>query len=56
MNASTIRMASAAMENPKAIAYEVAKQLSITTAMLYTYINSDESLKDTGKKLLEVLS
>ena len=46
----------AAMKNPKAIAYEVAKQLNITTATLYTYINSDESLKDTGKKLLEVLS
>jgi DNA invertase Pin-like site-specific DNA recombinase len=56
MNASTIRMASAAMENPKAIAYEVAKQLSITTATLYTYINSDGSLKDAGKKLLEALS
>lgn len=54
MNASTIRMASAAMKDPKAIAYEVAKQLSITTATLYTYINSDGSLKDAGKKLLSV--
>lgn len=56
MNASTIRTASAAMENLKAIAYEVAKQLSITTAMLYTYINSDGSLKDAGKKLLAITS
>ena len=56
MNASTIRMASAAMKDPKAVAHEVAKQLSITTATLYTYINSDGSLKDVGKKLLEALS
>lgn len=56
MNASTIRMASAAMKDPKAVAYAVAKQLSITTATLYTYINSDGSLKDAGQKLLEALS
>lgn len=52
MTASTIRMASAAMKDPKAVAYEVAKQLSITTATLYTYVNSDGSLKEAGKKLL----
>lgn len=54
MNPSTLRMGSAAMEDPKAITYEVAKQLSITTATLYTYVNSDGSLKDAGKKLLSV--
>jgi DNA invertase Pin-like site-specific DNA recombinase len=56
MNASTIRMASAAMEDPKAIAYEVAKKLSITTATLYTYVNSDGSLKEAGEKLLTIPS
>ena len=54
MNVSTLRMASAAMEDPKSIAYEVARQLNITTATLYTYVNSDGSLKEAGKKLLSV--
>lgn len=52
MNASALRMASAAMEDPKSVAYEVARQLNITTATLYTYVNSDGSLKEAGKKLL----
>ena len=56
MNASTVRMASAAMKDPEAIAYAVAKQLSITTATLYTYVNSDGSLKEAGEKLLAVPS
>lgn len=54
MNAFTIRMAQAAMKDPKAIAYNVAKHLNITTATLYTYVNSDGSLKEAGQKLLAI--
>jgi len=52
MTASTLRVASAAMADPNTIAFEIAKQLNITTATLYTYVNSDGSLKEPGKKLL----
>lgn len=52
MNAAILKMAAAAMSDPKAIATEVAKHLNITTATLYSYVNSDGSLKPTGVKLL----
>ncbi|GHT92993.1 TniR protein [Alphaproteobacteria bacterium] len=52
MDAATLRMAMAAMADPKSIAYEVAKKLNITTATLYSYINADGSLKELGKKIL----
>lgn len=52
MDVATLRMAMAAMSDPKAIASEVAKKLNITTATLYSYVNSDGSLKETGYKLL----
>jgi hypothetical protein len=51
--AATLRMASAAMSDPKSIASEVAKRLNITTATLYTYVNSDGTLKTAGAKILE---
>ena len=50
--AATIRMAMAAMADPKAIALEVANRLGITTATLYAYVNSDGSLKENGTKIL----
>jgi len=53
VDAATLRMASAAMSDKKSIATEVAKRLNITTATLYTYVNSDGSLKSAGIKLLE---
>lgn len=53
MDIATLRMASAAMSDPKAIAFEVAKKLNITTATLYTYVNSDGSLKPSGEKLCQ---
>jgi DNA invertase Pin-like site-specific DNA recombinase len=53
MDADTIRMAMAAMTNPKAIASEVARRLNITTSTLYTYVNSDGSPKEAGAKLLQ---
>lgn len=52
MDKETLRMAMAAMANPQSIATEVAKRLNITTATLYTYVNGDGSLKETGIKLL----
>lgn len=52
MNATTLRMAMSAMADPKSIASEVAKRLNITTATLYSYVNSDGSLKEAGLKLL----
>ena len=50
MDGATLRMASAAMSDPKAVAHEVAKKLNITTATLYTYVNGDGSLKVAGEK------
>jgi DNA invertase Pin-like site-specific DNA recombinase len=52
MDVATLKMAAAAMSDPKSIATEVAKKLNITTATLYTYVNSDGSLKIAGAKLL----
>lgn len=52
VDAATLRMAMAAMSDPKSIAAEVAKKLNITTATLYSYVNSDGSLKAAGAKLL----
>lgn len=58
VDAALLRMATAAMSDPKSIATEVAKRLNITTATLYTYtyVNSDGSLKASGAKLMEALN
>jgi len=53
VDVATLKMAAAAMSDPKSIAAEVAKRLSITTATLYTYVNNDGSLKAAGAKLIE---
>jgi len=52
MNVAAIRMAMAAMADPKAVALEIAKRLGVTTATLYSYVNSDGSLKEAGSKIL----
>lgn len=54
VDAATLKMAMAAMSDPKSIATEVAKKLNITTATLYAYVNSNGSLKAAGTKLLEL--
>ncbi len=54
VDAATLKMAAAAMSDPKSIAKDVAKRLNITTATLYTYVNSNGSLKAAGNKLLNV--
>ncbi len=53
MDEATVRMASASMADPKAIAHEVAKKLNITTATLYAYVNGDGTLKCRAKKVSE---
>lgn len=54
MNISTLRMASAAMADPNAVACQIANRLRITTATLYTYVNGDGSLKKVGESLLSL--
>lgn len=53
MDASTIKMAMAAMADQKTPAYEIAKRLGITTTSLYSYVNGDGSLKAIGQKILD---
>lgn len=53
MDASTIKMAMAAMADQKTQAREIAKRLGITTTSLYSYVNGDGSPKEAGQKILE---
>ena len=53
MDASTIKMAMAAMADQQTPAFEIAKRLGITTASLYSYINGDGSLKEAGQRILD---
>lgn len=53
VDAATLRMAMVAMSDPKSVASVVAKKLNITTATLYSYVNSDGTLKAPGNKLLK---
>lgn len=41
-----------AMGDPKACAKEVAQKLGISTATLYTYVNGDGSVEESGQRLL----
>lgn len=52
MNAAVLRMAMAAMADRQSVAAQVAKQLNITTATLYTYVNGDGTLKPAGLSFL----
>jgi len=53
MTVTTLKMAMAAMSDPKSIAADVAKNLGITTTTLYSYVNGDGSLKALGQALLD---
>lgn len=53
MTPETLRMAVAAMSDPKSNGSEVAKSLGITRTTLYAYVNGDGSIKELGQKLLE---
>ncbi|KJU81471.1 resolvase domain-containing protein [Candidatus Magnetobacterium bavaricum] len=52
VNVPTLKMAMAAMADPKSVAADVAKRLGITTTTLYTYVNGDGSPKAPGQALL----
>ncbi len=53
MTIETLKMAMAAMSDPKTKASEVANRLGITTTTLYAYVNGDGSVKDPGQRLLD---
>lgn len=53
MTIETLKMAMAAMADPKTKASEVANRLGITTTTLYAYVNGDGSVKDLGQCLLD---
>jgi DNA invertase Pin-like site-specific DNA recombinase len=52
MSVATLRMAMAAMADPQAVSSDVARQLGVTTATLYTYVNGDGTLKPPGQSVL----
>lgn len=53
MDRATLRVAMAAMADPKAKAAEVARRLGITTTTLYAYVNGDGTVKQAGQALLD---
>lgn len=53
MTVETLKMAMAAMADPRSNASEVASRLGITTTTLYTYVNGDGSVKEPGQRLLD---
>ena len=53
MTIVTLKMAMAAMADPKIKASEVAIRLGITTTTLYAYVNSDGPVKEPGQRLLD---
>lgn len=56
MDKETLRIAAAAMSDRNSMASQIAKKLGITTSTLYSYVNSDGSLKEEGKKLLNIIN
>jgi hypothetical protein len=56
MTPTTLKMAMAAMSDPKSVAADVAKKLGITTTTLYSYVNGDGSPKALGQALLDKMS
>jgi DNA invertase Pin-like site-specific DNA recombinase len=53
MDRATLRVAMAAMADPKAKAAEVARRLGITTTTLYAYVNGDGTVKQAGQALFD---
>ncbi len=56
MTPTTLKMAMTAMADPDNKPREVARQLGITTATLYAYVNGDGSLKAIGQRVLDTTS
>jgi len=50
---SLLKMAMASMSDRESVASDVAKRLGITTSTLYSYVNGDGSLKETGTKIMD---
>lgn len=53
MTPEVLKMAMAAMADPKTQASEVARRLGITTTTLYAYVNGDGTVKEIGQRLLD---
>jgi DNA invertase Pin-like site-specific DNA recombinase len=53
MTIEALKMAMAAMADPKTKASEVANRLGITTTTLYAYVNGDGSVKAAGQRFLD---
>lgn len=53
MTIETLKMAMAAMTDPKSNSFNVASRLGITTTTLYAYVNGDGSVKEQGQRLLD---
>lgn len=53
MTIKTLKMAMATISDPASKPVEVAKRLGMTTTTLYSYVNGDGSVKESGQKLLE---
>jgi DNA invertase Pin-like site-specific DNA recombinase len=53
MTPATLKMAMAAPADPHRNASDVARRLGITRTTLYTYVNSDGSVKEVGQQLLD---
>ena len=53
MTIETLKMAMAAMSDPKTKASDVAIRLGMTTTTLYAYVNGDGSVKESGQRLLD---
>jgi DNA invertase Pin-like site-specific DNA recombinase len=53
MTKEILRMAMAAMADPRANASKIARQLGMSTTTLYEYVNGNGSLKQAGQALLD---
>ena len=53
MTPEVLKMAMAAMADPRTQAGEVARRLGITTTTLYAYVNGDGTVKEIGQRLLD---
>jgi DNA invertase Pin-like site-specific DNA recombinase len=53
MNLSNLKMAMNALKNKNTIATDVAKNLGLTTATLYSYVNGDGSVKEKGQRIID---
>ena len=53
MDRKALRLAMAAMADPRVRPWDVAQQLGITTTTLYAYVNGDGSVKEAGHRLLD---